>query len=68
MLDILIKNGSVLDGSGKPALKADVGIAEDRIVISRRILSRKLRESLMPQASTWLRDSLILTPIPTILC
>jgi N-acyl-D-amino-acid deacylase len=31
MFDILIKNGVVVDGTGKPAFKADVGIAGDRI-------------------------------------
>lgn len=31
-LDILIRNGSVIDGSGAPAVKADIGISGDRIV------------------------------------
>jgi N-acyl-D-amino-acid deacylase len=31
-LDILIRNGTVVDGSGSPAYKADVGIAGDYIV------------------------------------
>ena len=32
LLDILIKNACVVDGTGQPAFKADVGITEDRIV------------------------------------
>jgi N-acyl-D-amino-acid deacylase len=32
MYDILIKNGTVVDGSGRPMFRADVAIAEDRIV------------------------------------
>jgi N-acyl-D-aspartate/D-glutamate deacylase len=31
-LDLLIRGGSVIDGSGSPAVKADVGISGDRIV------------------------------------
>jgi N-acyl-D-aspartate/D-glutamate deacylase len=31
-LDLLLRGGSVVDGSGSPAVKADVGILNDRIV------------------------------------
>jgi N-acyl-D-aspartate/D-glutamate deacylase len=31
-LDLLLRGGSVVDGSGSPAVKADVGILHDRIV------------------------------------
>lgn len=32
MYDILIKNGTIIDGSGRPMYRADVAIREDRIV------------------------------------
>lgn len=48
-LDVLIRNGTVLDGSGGPAITADVGIAGDRIAFmgdgngkhARRIIDAK---------------------------
>jgi len=33
VLDIVIKNGIVVDGTGEPAFKADVGIVNDRIAV-----------------------------------
>ena len=30
-LDIVIRNGSIIDGTGAPAFTADIGIARDRI-------------------------------------
>lgn len=33
MYDILIRNGTVIDGSGRPMYRSDVAIGEDRIVV-----------------------------------
>ena len=32
MLDLCIRNGSVLDGSGSPAMRMDLGILDGKIV------------------------------------
>src|SRR5262249_49137119 len=32
MLDVVIKGGEVVDGTGSPRLRADVGIADDKVV------------------------------------
>jgi len=40
-LDLLIRNGSVLDGSGSPAVRADIGIRGDRIVLIEPHIRRK---------------------------
>jgi N-acyl-D-amino-acid deacylase len=46
MLDILIKNGVVVDGTGKPAFKADVGIAQGRIVVVAQGVEQAARRAI----------------------
>ena len=40
-LDLLIRNGSVLDGSGSPAKQVDIGIRGDRVVLIGKNLRQK---------------------------
>ncbi len=40
-LDLLIRNGSVLDGSGAPAKQVDIGIRGDRVVLIGKNLRQK---------------------------
>jgi len=46
MLDLVIKNGFVVDGTGKPAFKADVGVAEGRIVAVARCIEQEARRTI----------------------
>jgi N-acyl-D-amino-acid deacylase len=43
VFDILIKNGTLIDGSGKPARRADVGITDGRVHAIKESLSESAR-------------------------
>jgi N-acyl-D-amino-acid deacylase len=45
-LDLLIRNGSVFDGSGSPAIGVDIGIAGDRIVLVGNGGARKAKREI----------------------
>jgi N-acyl-D-amino-acid deacylase len=46
MLDIIIKNGAILDGTGKPAFYGDVGILEGRIVLVADSINQQAEHSI----------------------
>src|SRR5438874_2507004 len=54
MLDLLIKNGTLVDGTGMPRYRADIGVRDGKIVAKGR-LQRPAREVLNA-------DGLIVTP------
>src|SRR5258708_23163667 len=45
-LDLIIRGGSLIDGSGSPATKADIGIAGDRIVFIGSSAGRKAKREI----------------------
>ena len=45
-LDLLIRNGTLLDGSGSPARSADIGISGDRIVLLGPSAGKKARREI----------------------
>ena len=45
-LDLIIRNGSLIDGSGSPAIKADIGIADDRIIFVGSSEGRKAKRTI----------------------
>jgi N-acyl-D-amino-acid deacylase len=49
MLDILIKNGMVVDGTGRPAFKADVGIAAGRIAMVAESIKQEAKRTIQAQ-------------------
>jgi N-acyl-D-amino-acid deacylase len=46
MLDILIKNGVIIDGTGKPPFKAEVGVSEGRIVLVSAEIAQKATQTI----------------------
>jgi N-acyl-D-amino-acid deacylase len=49
MLDILIKNAEIIDGTGKSGFKADVGIVDQRIVIIAVNISQEASQTIMAE-------------------
>src|SRR5260370_30821652 len=45
-LDLIIRGGSLIDGSGSPATKADIGITGDRIVFVGPSAGRKAKREI----------------------
>ncbi|MDF2672977.1 MAG: N-acyl-D-glutamate deacylase [Clostridiales bacterium] len=52
MLDILIKNGLIVDGTGKPGYNGDIGIKDERIVQIDRNISSEAVEVIDAQGLT----------------
>ena len=59
--DLIIRNGTVVDGSGQPRFRADVGIVGDRIARIGRI-DEKGRARSTPRDSSSPRASSTATP------
>jgi len=49
MLDILIKNGIVVDGTGKPAFRADVGVVDGRVAAVAKDLEQEAARVIKAQ-------------------
>lgn len=63
MFDILIKNGTVCDGTGAPCFRADIGVSGDRIAYVGTGAVNRPRGSSTRQERSSRRD--LSTPIPT---
>ena len=62
--DLLIKNGTVVDGTGAPRRQADVAIANGRIAEIGKVRRAPPKSSTRP-ISSWRPDSSITIPITT---
>jgi N-acyl-D-aspartate/D-glutamate deacylase len=47
-LDVILRNGTVIDGSGSPPVHTDIGISGDRIVLSGPVQAREPNASSTP--------------------
>jgi N-acyl-D-amino-acid deacylase len=45
-IDLILRGGSVIDGSGSPAIKADIGMTGDRIVFVGPSAGRKAKREI----------------------
>jgi len=57
-LDLILRGGSLIDGSGSPSAKADVGIKGDRIVFIGAGASRKAKRCDRQGAKRWMLRTL----------
>jgi N-acyl-D-amino-acid deacylase len=46
MLDLLIQGGTIVDGSGRPRYRADLGVAEGRVAVIGELLERERRATI----------------------
>ena len=60
--DLIIKNGTVIDGSGMPRFRSDVGIVDGKIASIGRIRDARKRQST-PRATSSPPALLMATPI-----
>ena len=52
--DLIIRNGTIIDGSGLPRYQADVGITQGRVAsIGKRLPIRPAKLSMMRKAISW---------------
>jgi N-acyl-D-aspartate/D-glutamate deacylase len=51
MLDILIRNAEIIDGTGKPGFKANVGVVDERIVIISANISQEANQTIIAVCS-----------------
>jgi len=49
MLDIVIKNGAIVDGTGKPAFQADLGIADGHIAVVAGSVEQEAKRTIEAQ-------------------
>ncbi len=52
MLDVIIRGGEVVDGTGAPRRRADVGVQGDRVVKIGEISDESARLSSTPRAES----------------
>jgi hypothetical protein len=62
--DVLIRNARVMDGSGNPWIRADLGITGDRITAVGALAAPPPLESLTLAIASSVRDSSMSTPMP----